>query len=87
MLSLNHFEGWGYTNLDIQLSRFKFAFDLCRSSPILAYSFERAGRTHGLQATGLGAPGWSVPLLYRPAPEPGRWAARSNVGSRNSQYG
>ena len=33
---------------------------------------------HGLQATGLGAPGLSVPLLYRPAPEPGRWAAFDN---------
>jgi len=35
---------------------------------------------HGLQATGLGATGLSESLLYRPAPEPGRWAAGSETG-------
>ena len=29
---------------------------------------------HGLQATGRGSGSLSAPLLYRPAPEPGRWA-------------
>jgi len=32
-----------------------------------------------MQATGRGAPGLSAPLLYRPAPEPGRWAGIAHL--------
>ena len=35
----------------------------------------KASRKPGrMQATGLGPGSLRVPLLYRPAPEPGRWA-------------
>ena len=35
----------------------------------------------GLQATGLGSGGLSVPLLYRPAPDAGRWAAKRSFAT------
>ena len=49
MLSLNHCEDQSFTDLDTQLSKNDLLF---AAQPLyLAYSFERTGRTTGLQPT------------------------------------